>query len=238
MQWIADIFIFVLESLNSLTGSFGLSLVFFASLVKLGLWPLTNMQYKSMKQMQMMQPELEKIQKQYKDDKEAQQKAQMAFYQENGINPFASCLPLIVQMPILISIWRAIIGAPELFSNAYFLWVRPGPLQLSYPSWFASSLADRDILLVVVYGVTMVIQQQLTPSGKASQKYLGLGMSVLFTVMMWWYAWPCALILYWVVFNFLNIIQQGIIHRTTSDTDADSKAKTAASSSKPAAAAT
>ncbi len=218
MQWIADIFIYVLESLNSLTGSFGLSLVFFAALVKLGLWPLTSMQYKSMKAMQELQPEMEKIQNKFKDDKEAQQKALMEFYQEKGINPFASCLPLIVQMPILISIWRAIIGAPELFSNSYFLWVRPGPLQLTFPSWFASSLADRDVLLVVVYGVTMLVQQQLTPSAKASQKYLGLFMSVFFTVLMWMYEWPCALILYWVVFNFLNIIQQGISHRSTATT--------------------
>lgn len=222
MQFIADIFISVLETLNSLTGSFGLSLVFFAALVKIGLWPLTNMQYKSMKAMQEAKPEMDRIQEQHKGDHQALNKAMAEFYTERGINPLSGCLPLIVQMPILFSIWRAIIGSPELFSNAYFLWIRPGPIQLSYPQYFASSLADRDALLILMYGVTMVIQQQLTPSGgQGNQKQIGLFMSIFFTGLMWWYSWPCALIVYWVVFNFLNIIQQGLIHRSSAG-DSDS----------------
>lgn len=217
MQWIADIFISVLESLNGLTGSFGLSLVFFAAIIKLALWPLTKMQYESMKQMQEAKPELDKIQAKFKGDTPALNKAMAEFYTERGINPLSGCLPLIVQMPILFSIWRAIIGSPELFSNAYFLWIRPGPIQLTYPEYFASSLADRDALLILLYGVTMVIQQQLTPSaGAGNQKQIGLFMSIFFTALMWWYEWPCALIVYWVVFNFLNILQQGLIYRSTS----------------------
>ncbi len=216
MQWIADIFIAVLESLNSLTGNFGMSLVLFAGIIKIALWPLTSMQYKSMKVMQDAKPELDKIQAKHKGDTQAMNKAMTEFYMEKGINPLSSCLPIIVQMPILFSIWRAIIGSPELFSNAYFLWIRPGPIQVNYSHYVASSLADRDALLILLYGVTMVIQQQLTPStGQGNQKQIGLFMSIFFTGLMWVYSWPCALIVYWVVFNFLNIIQQGLIHRTT-----------------------
>ena len=144
MQFIANWFIAILETLNGLTGSFGLSLVLFAAFIKLMLWPLTKMQYQSMKQMQEAKPELDKIQAKYKGDTQAMNKAMAEFYTERGINPLSGCLPLLVQMPILFSIWRAIIGSPELFSNAYFLWIRPGPIQLSYPQYFASSLADRD----------------------------------------------------------------------------------------------
>ncbi|MCA9776354.1 MAG: membrane protein insertase YidC [Candidatus Eremiobacteraeota bacterium] len=224
MQWIANIFISVLESLNSLTGNFGLSLVLFAGIIKIALWPLTTMQYKSMKVMQDAKPEMDKIQAKYKGDTQAMNKAMQEFYMEKGINPLSGCLPLIVQMPILFSIWRAIIGSPELFSNAYFLWIRPGPIQLNYSQYFASSLADRDALLILMYGVTMVIQQQLTPStGQGNQKQIGLFMSIFFTGLMWVYSWPCALIVYWVVFNFLNIIQQGIIHRTTAGDPKDAK---------------
>lgn len=224
MQWIADIFISVLGSLNSLTGSYGLSLVFFACLIKLALWPLTNMQFKGMKEMQALQPELDRLKKLHGKDQMAFAQAQQDLMREKGVNPLASCLPLLVQMPILLSIWRAIMGAPELFSNAYFLWVRPGPLQLNHPAIFASSLADRDGLLILIYGVTMVIQQMLTPStGQPFQKKLGLGMSVIFTVMMWFYNWPCAMIVYWVVFNFLSIIQQGLIHRARAEDAADAK---------------
>lgn len=222
MQWIADIFIAVLESLNTLTGSYGLSLVFFACLIKLALWPLTNMQFKGMKEMQAIQPELERLKKLHGKDQMAFAQAQQDLMKEKGINPLSSCLPLLVQMPILLSIWQAIMGAPELFASAYFLWIRPGPLQLNFPDLFASSLADRDLLLILIYGVTMVIQQMLTPTtGQAFQKKLGLGMSIFFTWLMWWYAWPCAMIVYWVVFNFLSIIQQGLIHRSHAEDVAD-----------------
>ena len=188
------------------------------------------MQYQSMKQMQEAKPELDKIQAKYKGDTQAMNKAMAEFYTERGINPLSGCLPLLVQMPILFSIWRAIIGSPELFSNAYFLWIRPGPIQLSYPQYFASSLADRDALLILLYGVTMVIQQQLTPStGQGNQKQIGLFMSIFFTILMWFYQWPCALIVYWVVFNFLNILQQGIIYRSTAAPTTTPKPAAAAS---------
>lgn len=222
MQWIADIFIKVLESLNTLTGSFGLSLVFFAVIIKIALWPLTNMQYKGMKKMQALQPEIDRLKKQHGKDQMAFAQAQQNLMNERGVNPLSSCLPTLAQMPILISIWHAIIGKPALFANSYFLWIRPGPLQASYPEFFASSLADRDSLLILIYGATMLIQQQLNPSSGASakqQKIMGLAMSVLFTLMMWWYAWPCAMIIYWVVFNFLTIIQQGIIQRSSAEED-------------------
>jgi YidC/Oxa1 family membrane protein insertase len=225
MQWIADIFIYVLESLNSLTGSYGLSLVFFALLIKLAIWPLTTMQYKGMKQMQDLAPETERLKKEFKGDPAGLNQAMTELYQEKGMNPLSSCLPMLVQMPILLSIWRAIMGEPELFSNAYFLWIRPGPLQQNYPGLFASSLADRDALLILVYGVTMIIQQVMTPSGgQPHQKKIGLGLSIFFTILMWWYAWPCAMIVYWVVFNFLNIIQTGLIHRAAAEDDAEKAA--------------
>jgi YidC/Oxa1 family membrane protein insertase len=222
MQWIADIFIAVLESLNALTGSYGLSLVFFAFIIKLAIWPLTTMQYKGMKKMQDLAPETERLKKEFKGDPVGLNQAMTDLYKEKGMNPLSSCLPMLVQMPILLSIWRAIMGEPELFSNAYFLWIRPGPLQLNFPNFFASSLADRDALLILVYGVTMIIQQVMTPSGgQPHQKKIGLGLSVFFTILMWFYAWPCAMIVYWVVFNFLNIIQTGLIHRSMAEQDAD-----------------
>jgi YidC/Oxa1 family membrane protein insertase len=224
MQWIANIFIKVLESLNGLTGSYGLALVFFAVLIKLALWPLTTMQYKSMKLMQELAPEQEKLKQKFKGDPTGLNQATQELYAARGVNPLTSCLPMVAQMPILLSIWRAIIGEPALFANSYFLWIRPGPLQQNYPHFFASSLADRDGLLILIYGVTMIIQQQLTPSSSSQgghQKLMGLGMSIFFTWLMWKYAWPCAMIVYWVVFNFLTIIQQGITTRSMAQKTAE-----------------
>lgn len=225
MQIIVDLLMKVLGTLNALTGSYGLALVLFAVLIKIALYGPTHQQYKSMKQMQKIQPEIEALQKKYAHDKEAAMQAQTEFYQSRGINPLSGCLPMLIQMPILFSIWQAIMGAPDLFSNSYFLWIHPGPLQNAYPVLFASSLADRDLPLVIFYGLTMLLSQLITPaSGQGSQKYLGLFMSVIFTVMMWTYKWPCALILYFSVFSFLTIIQQGIIMRTPDEEEQQSAA--------------
>ncbi len=214
MEIIVDLFMRVLQNLNALTGNYGLALILFAVIIKLALYGPTHQQYKSMKEMQKIQPELEELQKKFANDKEALAKAQAEFFQERGVNPLSGCLPMVIQMPILFSIWRAIMGAPDLFSNSYFLWIHPGPLQGAFPDLFASSLADRDLPLILFYGLTMLLSQQLTPSGgKGSQRYIGVFMSIFFTIMMWAYKWPCALILYWSVFSFLTIIQQGIIMR-------------------------
>lgn len=213
---IVHVFITVLNALYALTGSFGLSLILLAVIVKILLYGPTQQQYKSMKDLQKIQPEMQELQKKYKDKPDELNKAMMDLYQRHGVNPLGGCLPLIIQLPILYSIWGAIMGEPKLFSNAYFLWIHPGPLQSIFPHLFASSLADRDLPLILFYGLTMYMSQQLTPTqpkGGGGQKYLGVVMSVVFSWMMWKYSWPCALILYWSVFSFLTIIQQSLIMR-------------------------
>ena len=215
MQIIIDLFMNVLNQLNHLTGSYGLALIVFAFLIKICLYGPQQQQYRSMKEMQKVQPEIEELKKKFSGDQEGLMKAQAELFQEKGINPMSGCLPMLIQMPILFSIWRAIMGAPELFSNSYFLWVHPGPLQSAYPQLFASSLADRDLPLILFYGLTMMLSTLLTPTqGSGPQRYLGVVLSLVFTVMMWFYEWPCALLLYWSVFTFLTIIQQGMIMRS------------------------
>lgn len=215
MQIFIDLFMRVLNSLNELTGNYGLALICFAFLIKVALYGPQQQQYKSMKEMQKVQPEIEELKKKHGDNQEVFLKAQAELFNEKGINPISGCLPLLIQMPILFSIWRAIMGSPELFSNSYFLWVHPGPLQSAYPALFASSLADRDLPLILFYGLTMMLSTLLTPTqGSGNQRYIGVFMSVFFTIMMWFYKWPCALLLYWSVFTFLTIIQQGMIMRS------------------------
>lgn len=221
MDALVGLFISVLKSLYAVTGSYGLALVLFAVIVKVLLYGPTQQQYKSMKDLQKIQPEMEELQKKYKQDPEEMNKAMMELYQRHGVNPLGGCLPLLIQMPILFGIWRAIMSEPQLFSNAYFLWIHPGPLQSIFPDLFASSLAGRDLPLILFYGLTMYLSQALTPmQSKGGQKHLGLIMSLMFSYMMWVYEWPCALILYWSVFSFLTIIQQSIIMRTPDEAPA------------------
>src|SRR5690606_7897729 len=112
-----------------------------------------------------------------------------------NVNPLAGCLPMFIQMPILFAIWRAIMMDQQLFENAYFLWIHPGPLQAWFPNLLASSLAGRDLPMILFYGLTMYLSQRLTPSQSGaqggSQKQLAVFMTLFFSYLMWTYNWPC-----------------------------------------------
>ena len=203
------------------TGNYGLALVVFAAVIKTILYRPTLQMYKSQKDMEKIKPKMEALKKLYADDQKKLQEETMKMYQEAGVNPLAGCLPMFVQMPILFSIWRAITGHPETFQSAYFLWMHPGTLQSQFHGIFASSLAGADLALVFFYGFMMVLSQQFTPStGDASQKQIGLYMSVFFTYMVWKMKWPCALVLYWSAFQFFSVLQQVWIMKNLAETPA------------------
>ena len=215
---IANFMITLLRGIEGVTHSYGWAIVVFAVIVKLALYAPTRQQYQAMKDMQKIQPELQRLQELYKDDQQTLQQKQMELFKEHNVNPFASCLPLLIQMPILFAIWRAIMVDQHLFENAYFMWIYPGPLQNLFPEYLASSLAGRDLPMILFYGLTMYLSSRLTPAQSAQaasqQKQMAIIMTVMFSWMMWVYNWPCALILYWSVFSLLTIVQQAIIMRS------------------------
>ncbi|MBQ7502346.1 YidC/Oxa1 family membrane protein insertase [bacterium] len=217
---VATLMISLLRGIESVTHSYGLALVVFAVCIKLLLYIPTKQQYQAMKDMQKLQPELAKLQEKYKDDPQTMQQKQMELYRDHKVNPFMGCLPMLIQMPILFAIWRAIMVDQHLFENAYFMWIYPGPLQNLFPNFLASSLAGRDLPMILFYGLTMYLSQRLTPASNAQaagqQKQMALIMTVMFTWMMWAYNWPCALILYWSVFSLLTIVQQAVMMKSPS----------------------
>ena len=211
---ISNFMVTILHAVNSVTHNYGLTLIVFAGLVKLALYGPTQQMYVAQKKMEKVKPRMDAIRERYKDDPTKMNEEMMKLYKETGLNPLGGCLPLLIQMPILIAIWRAIMSQPEVFGNAHFMWIRPGALQSVVPGYFATSLADPDIAMLLFYGIMMLLSQALTPgTGDASQKQMGLMMSVFFTWMVWKYKWPCALVLYWSTFQFLSILQQMLILR-------------------------
>lgn len=199
----------LLEFLNGITGNYGFALILFAAVIKILLFSPTLKMYRSQKDMERLKPRMDELRKKHGDDPKVLNEKLMALYQEAGVNPLAGCLPLIIQMPILFAIWRTITSHPEIFNSAYFLWIHPGSLQTQVPGYFAASLAEADLALVLFYGFMMVVSQQFTPStGDANQKMIGLYMSVFFTFMVWNMKWPCALVLYWSAFQFFSLLQQ------------------------------
>jgi YidC/Oxa1 family membrane protein insertase len=223
--------------MHSLTNSYGWSLIIFSLCIKLLLYYPTQQQYKSMKSMSLIQPEMKRIQEKYKEEPEKLQKAQMELFKEHNVNPLGGCLPMVAQLPILWGIYGAIRQifspttavllahgpvAPDLLVSVpaeTFLWIGT-PLSHQYSTILASSFQQPDALLVLFYAFSMWLSQKaLTPTSvdpaqMQQQKMMQIFMPLMLTFTAWKYQWPCALVLYWLMFNMFNVLQQ--IHMTKS----------------------
>lgn len=207
---ITKVMVAILTSIFAVTHSMGLTLVIFALFVKIITAGPTQKMLKSQRDMARIKPHLAEIDKLYKTEPLKKQEETMRVMKEHGVDPpLIGCLLMLVQLPILLGIFRAITSHPETFSSAYFLWIHPGALQSHFPGVFASCLADRDLALVIIYGVMMLLSQSTTTSqADPTQKTMGLYMSLMFTYMVWNFKWPCALVLYWSCYQFFTILHQ------------------------------
>ena len=203
---IENILHIVLEALHSLTdmagvGSYGLAIILLTVIIKMILYPLTVKQVKSMKAMQDLSPKMKKLQEKYKDNPQVMQQKVGALYKEAGVNPLAGCLPLIIQMPILMGMYYALYNftypSPE---AAQFLWL---------PSM---SESDPLYILPVLSAFTTFLQQKMTTTEMNQQ------MKVMMVVMPLFIGWisltfPSGLVLYWVTMNVVQIAQQWWMYR-------------------------
>ena len=187
----------VLRSLEHLTGSWGWAIILLTVIVRLFLMPLTFRQYRSAQAMQQLQPKIKELQRKYKSDKRKLQEETMKLYQEYRVNPFASCLPLLIQLPVFICLYYAIRGTPEI-KEASFL--------------FIPSLGQPWLPLFVVYIITQMVSTELMmqPETDPQQKWLMRAMPVVFIFIL--YRFPAGLMLYWVTTN-LWTVGQGLITR-------------------------
>lgn len=193
---------------HSLTGNYGIDIILLTFLVKLVFFPLSNKSFKSMAQMREVQPLMERLREQYKDDRERLNKEMMELYRRYKVNPLGGCLPMLVQMPVFFGLYQALSSAIELRQAPFFGWIqdlslpdRLGALDL----WF---IAPPGIpVLTLLMGATMLMQQAMTPAqGDPVQQKMMMLMPVIFTVMF--VNFPSGLVLYWLVNNVLSITQQ------------------------------
>ncbi len=185
-------------------GNYGVSIIIITIILKIFFFPLTHKSYKSMKGMQKIQPEMVKLREKYKDDRDAMNKSVMELYREHKVNPMGGCLPMIVQIPVFFALYKALMFSIELRHAPFFLWV--------------TDLADKDPYYVtpVIMGVTMFIQQKMTPTQlEPMQQKIMLALPVVFTFMF--LSFPSGLVLYWLVNNILTIGQQMYINKLVKD---------------------
>jgi YidC/Oxa1 family membrane protein insertase len=184
---------------NLFNDNYGLSIIIVTVLIRLVILPLMIQQTKNSKAMQALQPELQKLREKYSSkDMQTQQKLQqetMLLFQKHGVNPLAGCFPLLIQMPILIGFYHAIMRTKEI-ANHNFLWF---------------DLGDKDpyYILPLIAGVTTFIQQKMIMAGTEQQNPQMAMMLWMMPIMIVIFAinFPAALSLYWVVGNIFMIIQ-------------------------------
>lgn len=178
--------------------NFGLSIVVVTIIIRLFLLPLMIKQIKSSRAMQDIQPEMKELQKKYSSkDAKTQQKLQqetMALFQKHGVNPLAGCLPILIQMPILIAMYHAIMRTAEIKTGTFL--------------WF--SLGSPDYVLPIIAGAATFVQQKLMMAGSpANQNPQMVAMLYMMPIMITVFAFffPAALALYWVVGNIFMVVQ-------------------------------
>lgn len=187
---------------NLLWGEYGLSILIVTIFIRLIILPLTLRQYKSSKAMQALQPEMEKLKKKYKDDPKKQQEETMLLFQKNGVNPLAGCFPILIQMPILIALYNAIMYNPFIKDHT-FLW-----LQLSQK--------DPYYILPIIASITTFVQQKVMMSLQPNQANPSMAMLLyIFPVMIFVMSmsFASALPLYWIYSNVFTIVQTYFIYR-------------------------
>ncbi|MGA0233408.1 MAG: membrane protein insertase YidC, partial [Saprospiraceae bacterium] len=204
--------------------NYGVLVIIFAASVKLILSPLTFKSYKSMAAMRELQPLMKEIQEKYKNDPQKQQKATMDLYRKNKVNPLGGCLPMLLQFPILITLWRFFQNS-ILLRQESFLWAS----DLSAPDFIINLpfgipfLGDQIAGFVILMAISMGLQSKLTggasgggaASGAMAQQMKIMQYLLPFMMLFIFNNFASGLSLYYLIFNVLSILQQLYINKNT-----------------------
>ncbi len=211
---------FVIAPLFRLLGSFlpnyGLVIILFGILIKLALYPLTKASYKNTARMRELQPKLEAVKEKYGDDPQKQQEAMMRVYRETGVNPLAGCVPMLLQYPIIIALWRYFQNSIVIRQES-FLWAQdlsaPDPiLQLPFSiPLYGDFVAGFTLLMGLVMMVQMQVAMPPSAAGGAQAKIFQYVLPIVLFVIFNRLA--SGLSLYYLVFNLLTIVQQKLINK-------------------------
>ena len=210
-----------LIALYNVTGDVGIAIVLLTLLVRLIILPITLQSLKSQKALQGLQPKLSALKEKYKGDKPGLAKATMALYKEEKVNPASSCLPLLVQLPIFIALYQALVQGLKNGGMDMLYGFVSKPETVSALAFGFLDLAKASIPIAVLAGISQFWQAKMLSTQMPSKKIEGskdeamLGMMnkqmlyamPVMTVVIGW-SLPGGLILYWLVTNLLTILQQ------------------------------
>lgn len=195
ISYMAKGLFYLLHLFYKLSHNYGVAIILLTMVVRVVFIPLTFKSFKSMKEMQKLQPEIQKLQKKYKDNRTEMNKAMMGLYKTHKVNPLGGCLPMVLQLPVFIGLFNLLANTIELRHTPFILWIND------------LSVKDPYYVLPIIMGITMLLQQKMTPSTMdPTQAKIMLVMPVIFT--FFFLNFPAGLVLYWLVNNILTIGQQ------------------------------
>lgn len=193
--FIAKPIFWLLEQFFKLLNNWGWAIICTTVIIKALFFPLSAASYKSMAKMRKIQPKMQALKERFGEDKQRFHQALMQLYREERVNPLGGCLPILIQIPVFISLYWVLVESVELRQAAFLLWL--------------TDLTAKDpyFILPVMMGVTMWIQQKLSPPpADPVQAQVMKMFPLIFTVFFAFF--PAGLVLYWVVNNALSIVQQ------------------------------
>ena len=207
------VFIPTFSLLSKFIPNYGLVIILFGLLIKIALYPLTKSSYKSMAKMRELQPKMQEIKEKYPDDPQKQQAATMKLYRESGTNPLGSCLPMLLQYPIIIALWQFLQQSIEIRQEG-FLWANDlsAPdavlnLPFSIP-FYGDFVAGFTVLM----GLSMIVQmrmQSMPATGMQAKIFMYVMPGIIFVVFN---RLPSGLSLYYLVYNVVTAAQQKLIN--------------------------
>ncbi|MGI4836154.1 MAG: membrane protein insertase YidC [Janthinobacterium lividum] len=201
LWFIAQPIFWLLKHIHAILGNWGFSIICLTVLIKLLFFPLSAASYKSMARMRAVAPKLAALKEQHGDDRQKMSQSMMELYKKEKINPLGGCLPIVVQMPVFLSLYWVLLESVEMRQAPWLLWITD------------LSIKDPFFILPIIMGATMFIQQRLnpTPPDPMQAKVMKL-MPIVFTFFFLWF--PAGLVMYWVTNNTLSILQQWYITRS------------------------
>lgn len=190
----------LLTQIERLVGNWGIAIILVTALIKLAFYRLSATSYRSMAHLRRVQPRMLELRERYKDDRAKLNEKMMELYRSEKVNPLGGCLPIVVQIPVFIALYWVLLESVELRHAPFFLWI--------------DDLSSKDpyYVLPVLMGVSMLLQQRMTPTPmEPMQQRIMMALPVVFTVFF--ALFPAGLVLYWLVNNVLSIAQQWLITR-------------------------
>ncbi len=205
--WLGNKFAFLvkpllktLEYFYGITKNYGWSIIILTIIIKILFFPLTHKSFKSMKGMQKIQPYVKVIQERNKNDRQKMNEEMLELYKKHKVNPLGGCLPMLLQIPVFIALYHALFFSIELRGAPFMLWIQD------------LSVQDPYYVTPVLMGVTMFLQQRLSPTiGDPVQQKIMMFLPVVFTFLF--ITFPAGLVIYWTINNVLTIAQQYYIYK-------------------------